>query len=103
MWPFRKKRSPQADAAAIIDEAIVFAAARWSAFSQSVPVHPGMGLRERISLFARTLEKSLHTRHPQLAAAPDQVILLIVAKGVEQSGKVPRIEIERALGILLPP
>jgi hypothetical protein len=103
MWPFRKKRSPQADTTAIIDEAIVFAAERWRAFSHSVPVRAGDGLRERIGMFARTLEKSLHARHPKLAAAPDEVIVLIIAKGVEQSGTVPRGEIERALGILLPP
>ncbi len=103
MWPFRKKRSPQADTTAIIDEAILFAAERWHAFSRSVPVRPGTSLRERVGLFARSLEKSLHARHPQLAAAPDEVIVLIVAKGVEQSGTVPRDEIERELGILLPP
>lgn len=102
MWPFRKKRSPRADATAIIDEAILFAADRWHIFSRSVPVRPDSGLRERIGLFARSLEKSLHARHPQLAAAPDEVIVLIVAKGVEQSGTVSRVEIEQALGILLP-
>jgi hypothetical protein len=103
MWPFRKKRSPQADTTAIIDEAILFASERWHSFSRTVPASPGTGLRERIAMFARSLEKSLHTRHPQLAAAPDEVIVLIVAKGVEQSGTVSRGEIERALGILLPP
>lgn len=103
MWPFRKKRSPRDDTLAIIDEAILFAAQRWHAFSNSVPVSPAMGLGERIGMFARALEKSLHARHPQLAAAPDEVIVLIVAKGVEQSGTVPRGDIERALGILLPP
>ena len=103
MWPFRKKRSPQADALAIIDEAILFAAERWHFFSRSVPASPALGLGERIGMFARSVEKSLHARHPQLAAAPDEVIVLIVAKGVEQSGTVSRREIERALGILLPP
>ena len=103
MWPFRKKRSPQAETTEVIDAAILFAAQRWHAFSRTVPVRPGADLRERISLFARSLEKSLHSRHPTLAAAPDAVILLIVAKGVADSGTVPRSEIERALGILLPP
>ena len=103
MWPFKKKRTRQADTTAIIDEAIHFAAERWHAFSRSVPVRPGSGLRERIGLFARSLEKSLHSRHPELVAAPDEVIVMIVAKGVEQSGTVPRDQIERELGILLPP
>lgn len=103
MWPFRKKRSRQAEATAIIDEAILFAAGRWHAFSHSVPVRPGTDLRERIGLFARSLEKSLHSQHPGLSTAPDEVMLLIVAKGIERSGAVSRGEIERALGILLPP
>jgi hypothetical protein len=103
MWPFRKKPARRSDALAIIDEAIEFAAGRWQYFSRSVAVVPGSGLRERIGLFARSLEPSLHARHPALAAAPEEVILLIIAKGVEQSGAVSREEIERALGILLPP
>lgn len=103
MWPFKKKPAKRTDALAIIDEAIGFAAERWHFFSRSVAVAPGTGLRERIGLFARSLEPSLHARHPALAAAPEEVMLLIVAKGVEQSGAVPRGEIERALGILLPP
>ena len=103
MWPFRKRPARKADALAIIDEAIDFAAERWTFFSRSVAIRPGTGLRERIGLFARSVHASLHARHPALAAAPDEVILLIIAKGVEQSGLVPRGEIERALGILLPP
>lgn len=103
MWPFKKKSRTAPDALVIIDEAIGFAAERWIFFSGSVPVSPGVGLRERIGMFARALEPSLHARHPSLAVAPDEVILLIVAKGVEQSGAVPRRDIERALGILLPP
>lgn len=103
MWPFKKKPARRTDALAIIDEAIAFAAERWHFFSRSVAVTPGTGLRERIGLFARSLEPSLHARHPALAAAPEEVMLLIVAKGVEQSGAVSRGEIERALGILLPP
>jgi len=38
-----------------------------------------------------------------LTAAPEEVILLIIAKGVEQAGQIARQDIERALGILLPP
>lgn len=87
----------------VIDQAIMFAAERWLSFSLSVAISPGAGLRDRIGLFARSLERSLHRRFPSLAAAPDEVIVLIVAKGVEQSGAVPRGDIERALGIVLPP
>lgn len=103
MWPFRKKAPAGDNALDVIDEAITFAAARWLSFSLSVAMPPDAGLRDRIGLFARTLERSLHRRFPALAAAPVEVIVLIVAKGVEQSGVVPRGDIERALGILLPP
>jgi hypothetical protein len=59
-------------------------------------------LRDRISLFARALDQSLHGHFPALIAAPEQVILLIIAKGVEQSGLLARGEIEQELGIILP-
>jgi hypothetical protein len=103
MWPFRKKRSREPDALAVIDAGIEFASERWRFFSRSIEVAPATSLRDRIGLFARSFEPSLHARHPSLAAAPAEVILLIVAKGVEQSGTVSRGDIERALGILLPP
>lgn len=103
MWPFDKKPRRDHQALVIIDEAIDFVAERWIFFNRSVPVSHGSVLRERIAMFARSIEKSLHMRHPALAAAPDEVMLLIIAKGVEQSGAVSRGEIERSLGILLPP
>lgn len=103
MWPFRKKTPVSSSAIEVIDEAIGFAAQRWLSFSLSVAVPPGAGLRYRIGLFARAIENSLHRRFPSLATAPAEVIVLIVAKGVEQSGTVTRGEIERELGILLPP
>jgi len=102
MWPFKKKRS-RLEHSDIIDDAIGFAADRWRAFYTSVPVPSGSGLRERIALFARTVERSLHARHPGLTAASDEVMLLIIAKGVADSGTVSRVEIENALGIVLPP
>ena len=103
MWPFKKKPVRRMHALAIIDDAIEFAAERWQFFSRSVAITSRSVLRERIGLFARSLEPSLHARHPALAAAPDEVMLLIIAKGVERSGAISRVEIERALGILLPP
>ncbi|KRB81142.1 hypothetical protein ASE00_14095 [Sphingomonas sp. Root710] len=103
MWPFRKRIPAGASAVEIIDEAIDFAAQRWLSFSLSVAVPPGAGLRYRIGLFARSIESSLHRRFPPLTTAPAEVIVLIVAKGVERSGAVPRGDIERELGILLPP
>ena len=104
MWPFRKSNASRSgNALATIDRAIDFAAQRWLSFSATVALPPDMPLRDRIALFARSLDASLHGRFPTLAAAPEQVMLLIIAKGVQQSGAVPRREIERELGILLPP
>jgi hypothetical protein len=101
MWPFRKRHVE--DTLATIDQAIDFSAERWRVFSTAVAVSPDMGLRERIGIFARAFDRSLHERFPSLRAAPEEVILLIIAKGVEESRTIPRREIERALGILLPP
>jgi len=104
MWPFRTRRPiRQSDARATIDDAIRFTAHRWCAFSRSIALPPETNLRDRIGIFARSLDASLHGRFPSLAAAPDQVMLLIIAKGIEQSGLLARAEIERALGIILPP
>jgi len=105
MWPFRKNRPAGGsdDALEIIDQAIDFAAERWRYFSRSVVLAPDPGLRDRIGVFARSIEQSLHARFPPLTAAPEEVILLIIAKGVEQAGQIARQDIERALGILLPP
>lgn len=103
MWPFRKKRPDGDDVGAIIDRAIAFAAERWLIFTRAVVLDPETALRDRIGIFARSIDASLHARFPALVAAPDEVMLLIVAKGVEQSGTVTRSEVERALGILLPP
>jgi len=102
MWPFRAKTASPGGAHATIDEAILFVAHRWSIFSQSVDLPSETGLRERIGLFARSVDRSLHDRFPSLAAASDQVMLLIIAKGIEQSGLLARGEIERELGIILP-
>ena len=103
MWPFRKKASHRSDALALIDAGIMFAAERWIFFNRQVALAQAMSLRDRVGLFARSFRPSLHARHPALRAAPDEVILLIVAKGIEQSGSVSREAIERELGILLPP
>jgi hypothetical protein len=103
MWPFRAASAePRQNASTTIDDAILFAAQRWCTFSGALALPAEMTLRERIGMFARAVDQSLHGRFPALIAAPEQVILLIIAKGVEQSGLIARCEIERELGIILP-
>lgn len=104
VWPFtRRSEKQEIGALATIDEAISFVAQRWLVFSSSVARKPDSDLRDRVALFARSVNESLHRRFPALVAASDEVLLLIVAKGIEQSGAVPRSDIERSLGIVLPP
>jgi len=77
MWPFRTRRPiRQSDARATIDDAIRFTAHRWCAFSRSIALPPETNLRDRIGIFARSLDASLHGRFPSLAAAPDQAIVV---------------------------
>ncbi|MES2497579.1 MAG: hypothetical protein V4618_15810 [Pseudomonadota bacterium] len=103
MWPFRKQSAQRAeDPSKTIDDAILFTAQRWCAFSRALALPAEMSLRDRITMFARSLDHSLHGRFPTLISAPEQVLLLIIAKGVEQSGLLARGEIERELGIILP-
>jgi hypothetical protein len=101
MWPFRKK-SAQETASAIMDEAIDLAAERWRVFTRSVVMKSDVGLRDRIGIFARSFEPSLKSKYPPLASASDSVLLLIIAKGVEESRTFSRQDIEDALGITLP-
>lgn len=102
MWPFSKKPSAAQAATAIMDEAISLTAERWRAFSQSVPITTTMGLRNQIGVFARPFDADLRARFPALQAASDPIMLLIVAKGVQESGTFSRRQIEEALGITLP-
>ena len=103
MWPFRKQRRDADDSLKTIDQAIDFVAQRWRSFIGAVKLPAELGLRERVAMFARSIDPSLHSRFTSLVAAPEEVMLLIIAKGVEQSGVERRQDIERELGILLPP
>lgn len=103
MWPFRTDSAKrQDDPSKTIDDAILFTAQRWCAFSRALALPADLSLRDRIAMFARSLDQSLHGRFPALISAPEQVLLLIIAKGIEQSGLLARGEIERELGIILP-
>lgn len=83
-----------------LDEAIAFAAEDWPRFDATLPSN--LHLRDKVTFFAQRVRPALAARFPDLIAATEQVMLLILAKGIEQSGCVPRHRIERDLGIILP-
>lgn len=85
----------------IIDEAIALVAKDWPKFDEAVPFN--LHFRDKVTFFGQRVRPALLARFPDLIAATDQVMLLILAKGIAQSGCVPKRHIERDLGILLPP
>jgi hypothetical protein len=86
-----------------LDDAIAFAAERWQQAMADGSVPPNTNLRDRVTIFATPFRKALLARFPDLRAADEQVLLLIVAEGVARSGTVERGKVERGLGIILPP
>ena len=84
-----------------IDEAIAFAAEDWPRFEATLPSN--LHFRDKVTFFAQRVRPALVSRFPDLIAATEQVMLLVIAKGIEQSGRMPRQRIERELGIILPP
>ena len=84
----------------ILDEAIAYVAEDWPQFDATLPSN--LHLRDKVTFFSQQVTPVLVAKFPELRAATEQVMLLILAKGIEQSGCVPRRRIERDLGILLP-
>lgn len=85
----------------ILELAIAYASEDWPQFEATVPAN--LHLRDKVTFFAQRVRPALVARFPEMIAATEQVMLLVLAKGIEQSGSVPRRRIERDLGILLPP
>jgi hypothetical protein len=101
MWPFRRKTIQTADE--MLSAAIRATSGHWLAFSAGGSVPANLNLRDQIAYFARPLREELAKAFPQLAEADDQILLLVIAKGIEGSGTHSRGQIERQLGIVLPP
>ncbi len=59
-------------------------------------------LEDRIAAFIIPLFKGLKNNFTALQSAPEPILLLIAAKGVEASGTHSREEIEKALRCALP-
>lgn len=99
MWPFTRKRTPEELA---IDRATELAATAWRHFCDTSPLPPNIHIRDRIAFFTPDFRRSLSRRFPSLSETADEILLLIIARGVEKSGTHDRRHIERGLGIVLP-
>ena len=87
---------------AILEEATSFVAAEWPNLELKHSIAPNIHLRDRITLIAPEARKLVLASFPELHAADDQVMLLVIADGVARSGIVERVDVESALGIILP-
>ena len=87
----------------ILDGAMALAAERWKRSEVDGSIPTNINLRDRVTLFAGPMRKALFANFPQLRAAGDQVMLLVIAEGIARSGTIARDKLEKALGIILPP
>ena len=102
MFGFGKKKSKADATLSVLDDAIRFATDRWLYFCEKLPFKEDVGLAERIAAFSVPFNEGAKNNFPPLREAPDAVLFLIVAKGVEASGTHTRAQIEEALGFQLP-
>ena len=101
MWSFVRRPAASLDRA--IADAVSLAAAAWTTFRDTAGVPANIHLRDQVAFFAPEFVARLARRFPALRSAPNDLILLIIALGIEASGSVSRRKIELQLGIVLPP
>ena len=102
MWPFRNRAKEAEDAIAVFDDAVAVATEKWLYFTGTFVFKEDVPLTQRIHLFSNPMFEGLRNNFPALAKAPPAVLLLIIAKGVQNSGTHTRAQIEQALGAPLP-
>lgn len=102
MWPFQRKKSAADDVIEQMDELIGIAQRKWDQFCGLLPFKDDVPLKGRIAAFMVPFSEGARKNLPALRKAPEAVIFLIAAKGIERSGTHSRTEIEEALGIQLP-
>ena len=102
MWRFKKAKSRADEAIEVLPTLIENAAGKWRDFDEAFKFKDGVSLANRIWLFMTPFSEGVREHVPAMKDAPDGLLLLIVAKGVEQSGTHSRAEIEEALGVSLP-
>lgn len=79
----------------VLDDAIAATADAWRDAAADGSIPGNINLRDRVTLFAPRMKKTLFKLYPQLRSAGDQVLLLVVAEGIAQSGSVPRETLEK--------
>lgn len=102
MFGFRKKQSKADAALAVMDDAIGMAAEKWRYSCEKLPHRADLPLVDRIASFLIPFSEGARASIPAFKDAPDAVLLIMVAKGIERSGTHTRAQIEDALGIPLP-
>src|SRR3546814_14270055 len=100
MWPFNRRKSKADMAIEWMPRAIEVASQKWSEFERQ-PFAADWPLDEKIYQFSLALGKGLN-QWEAFKDSPNELMLLMAAKGVERSGTHLRIEIEAALGFPLP-
>jgi hypothetical protein len=102
MWGFKKRKARADEAIEVLPALIDNAAGKWRDFYKTFKFKDDADLAKRIWLFMTPFSEGVRQHVPAMREAPDGLILLIVAKAVEQSGTHSRCEIEQALGMPLP-
>lgn len=102
MFGFGKRQSKADAAVAVLGDAIVLASERWQFVCDKVPYRADVELVDQISAFTVPFYEGARKTFPALRDAPDCLLLLVVAQGVERSGTHSRAEVEQALGVRLP-
>lgn len=100
MWPFTRRKDKAIDTA--VSQAISLAASEWQAFCATSGMASNINLRDRVPFFAGDFRRKMIERFPELKFAPEQLVLLIIAQGINLSGLEARGMIELQLGIVLP-
>tara|TARA_B110000879_G_scaffold167347_1_gene216381 strand:+ start:385 stop:717 length:333 start_codon:yes stop_codon:yes gene_type:complete len=102
LFGVNKKRTQAEETIRIMPDAIQFAAENWVYFNEAVPFAESTSLEEKYLAFMTPASGGLKNNFSALKDAPDEIFLVIVAKGIELSNTHSKQEIETALGVTLP-
>lgn len=100
MWPFKERRSKADIAVEAMPQAIDIAAQKWIEF-EAQPFAAEMDLEQKLFLFTEGIRRGF-SQWKEFKNAPDDVFLLLAAKGVERSRTHLRMELEAVLNVPIP-